>query len=59
MSKYDIFDFRIGERNHGRTRVVNIHIKLPSHPDDPDPTYLLGFLTKDNIDDINKLYGDL
>ena len=58
MSKYDIFDFRIGYRHSGR-RVIEIHIKLPDCEESINRTYFLGFLTKENIDDINKLYGEL
>jgi len=59
MSKYDIFDFRLGKRRSTNTNVVEIHIRLPPHPDDPDPTYKMGFLTKENIDEIVKLYDKL
>ena len=60
MSKYDIFEFRIGKRPSGK-KVVEIHITLPPHPDSTPEhrTYELGFLTKENIDEINKLYGEL
>ena len=60
--KYDIFEFRVGKRPSGK-EVVEIHIKLSpmknTHGSEYKRTYFLGFLTKDNIDDINKLYGDL
>ncbi len=61
QDKYDIFKFRVGERNNGRTRVVEMHLKLEPMNDTiiGGRTYFLGFLTKNNIDDINKLYGEL
>lgn len=60
MSKYDIFDFRLGNRPSGK-KVVNMYIKLPSYPESnkEDRVFILGFLTKENIDSINELYGDL
>ena len=54
----------MGKRPSGR-KVVEIHIKLPpinnttTRKIDFERTYFLGFLTKENIDDINKLYGEL
>ena len=57
--KYDIFDFRIGRRPSGK-KVIEIHINLPDHYEPNEGrTYQLGFLTKENIDKINKLYGEL
>ena len=59
MDKYDIFDFKVGSRPSGK-KVVELHLKLKFHGVGGKPrTYFLGFLTKENIDDINKLYGDL
>ena len=59
MSKYDIFDFRLGKRKSTGKKVVEMHIILPLHPEDLDRTYFLGFLTKENIDEIVKLYDKL
>lgn len=59
-SKYDIFDFRVGTRPSGK-KVVEMRLILHQPPEAvfEDHTFLLGFLTKDNIQDINKLYGEL
>ena len=57
--KYDIFDFKIGHRPSGK-KVVELHIKLQFDGVGGIPRkYFLGFLTKENIDNINKLYGEL
>ena len=58
MNKYDIFTFKIGTRPSGK-KVVEIHIILEPTHFGTERTYFLGFLTKENIDKINRLYGDL
>ena len=54
MDKYDIFEFKIGKRPSGK-EVIEIHIKLPPI-DGRKRTYFLGFLTKQNMEDLIKVY---